>query len=77
MFDDRNLTIKELQKENATLKDKISRRNMQIKDLKEKQQYIKTDTIIDILKYLDGRGIIYTDQDLVRKALKEYKFINR
>ena len=34
MFDDRNLTIKELERENKQLKDKLHRRNMQIKDLK-------------------------------------------
>lgn len=34
MFDDKNLTIKELNRENEQLKDKLHRRNMQIKDLK-------------------------------------------
>lgn len=28
--------------------------------------------VFDLLTFLDGRGIVYTDETLVRKALKEY-----
>jgi hypothetical protein len=30
-------------------------------------------TISDLLDYLDGRGIIFVDEDLVTEALKECK----
>lgn len=39
---------------------------MDIKTKKKVDNYI-----VDLLEFLDGRGIIFTDEDLVRQALRE------
>ncbi len=36
--------------------------------------------VVDLLNYLDGRGIVFEDEDLVRKELKtisQFKFNSR
>ncbi len=38
----------------------------------DKQTKKKVDNyIVDLLEFLDGRGIIFTDESLVREALRE------
>ena len=32
---------------------------------------MKAKEILELLEYLDGRGIIFTDEDLVKDALRE------
>ena len=60
MFDDRNLTIKELNRENRQLKDKLHRRNLQIKDLKRQLEGMTKHACGDCVYYGDCKGDVKT-----------------